>query len=112
MSFISPFTKLKNFCEQRDALQNKRHILVAMFFFALQAVCKDNGFFSYSMSSWFGTTKHVKPLAQKLCSLDSLLCSKTRHTTTCYGSCRLHEATKLKPCKCGCLKCKTCLWIF
>ncbi|XP_056282325.1 cochlin isoform X2 [Pseudoliparis swirei] len=49
--------------------------------FMKKAVCKDNGFFSYSMSSWFGTTKHVKPLAQKLCSLDSLLCSKT-----CYNS--------------------------
>ncbi|XP_075964609.1 cochlin [Anarhichas minor] len=49
--------------------------------FMKKAVCKDNGFFSYSMPSWFSTTKHVKPLAQKLCSLDSLLCSKT-----CYNS--------------------------
>ncbi|TNN87398.1 Cochlin [Liparis tanakae] len=49
--------------------------------FMKKAVCKDNGFFSYSMSSWFGTNKHVKPLAQKLCSLDSLLCSRT-----CYNS--------------------------
>ncbi|KAI4798183.1 hypothetical protein KUCAC02_022225 [Chaenocephalus aceratus] len=49
--------------------------------FMTKAVCKDNGFFSYSITSWFSTTKHVKPLAQKLCSLDSLLCSKT-----CYNS--------------------------
>ncbi|XP_054469572.1 cochlin [Anoplopoma fimbria] len=49
--------------------------------FVKKAVCKDNGFFSYSIPSWFSTTKHVKPLAQKLCSLDSLLCSKT-----CYNS--------------------------
>ncbi|XP_041810109.1 cochlin [Chelmon rostratus] len=46
-----------------------------------KAVCKDNGFFSYLIPSWFSTTKHVKPLAQRLCSLDSLLCSKT-----CYNS--------------------------
>ncbi|XP_077945303.1 cochlin isoform X2 [Gasterosteus aculeatus] len=45
------------------------------------AVCRDNGFFSYPIPSWFSTTKHVKPLAQKLCSLDRLLCSKT-----CYNS--------------------------
>ncbi|TDG98525.1 hypothetical protein EPR50_G00201210 [Perca flavescens] len=49
--------------------------------FVKKAVCKDNGFFSYLIPSWFSTTKHVKPLAQKLCSLDSLLCSKT-----CYNS--------------------------
>ncbi|XP_029316591.1 cochlin isoform X2 [Cottoperca gobio] len=49
--------------------------------FMKKAVCKDNGFFSYLIPSWFSTTKHVKPLAQKLCSLDNLLCSKT-----CYNS--------------------------
>ncbi|XP_053192173.1 cochlin [Scomber japonicus] len=49
--------------------------------FVKKAVCKDNGFFSYSIPSWFSTTKHVKPLTQRLCSLDSLLCSKT-----CYNS--------------------------
>uniref|UniRef100_A0A8C9Z3Y4 Cochlin n=1 Tax=Sander lucioperca TaxID=283035 RepID=A0A8C9Z3Y4_SANLU len=49
--------------------------------FVKKAVCKDNGFFSYLIPSWFSTTKHVKPLTQKLCSLDSLLCSKT-----CYNS--------------------------
>lgn len=46
-----------------------------------KAVCKDNGFFSYTIPSWFSTTKHVKPLSQRLCSLDGLLCSKT-----CYNS--------------------------
>ncbi|XP_015205550.1 cochlin isoform X1 [Lepisosteus oculatus] len=49
--------------------------------FVQKAVCRDNGFFSYSMPSWFSTTKYVKPLAQKLCSVDQLLCSKT-----CYNS--------------------------
>ncbi|XP_059208625.1 cochlin [Centropristis striata] len=49
--------------------------------FMKKAVCKDNGFFSYMIPSWFSTTKHVKPLTQKLCSLDNLLCSKT-----CYNS--------------------------
>uniref|UniRef100_A0A3Q3A5X7 Coagulation factor C homolog, cochlin (Limulus polyphemus) n=1 Tax=Kryptolebias marmoratus TaxID=37003 RepID=A0A3Q3A5X7_KRYMA len=49
--------------------------------FLKKAVCKDNGFFSYSIPSWFSTTKHVRPLTQRLCSLDALLCSKT-----CYNS--------------------------
>ncbi|XP_047466152.1 cochlin [Mugil cephalus] len=49
--------------------------------FTKKAVCKDNGFFSYSIPSWFSTTKHVRPLTQRLCSLDGLLCSKT-----CYNS--------------------------
>ncbi|XP_037098257.1 cochlin isoform X2 [Syngnathus acus] len=54
--------------------------------FAKKAVCKDNGFFSYQMSSWFGTTKHVKPLAQRLCSPDGLLCSMRFDGRTCYNS--------------------------
>uniref|UniRef100_A0A3Q0RX79 Cochlin n=1 Tax=Amphilophus citrinellus TaxID=61819 RepID=A0A3Q0RX79_AMPCI len=49
--------------------------------FMKKAVCKDNGFFSYPIPSWFSTTKHVRPLIQRLCSLDGLLCSKT-----CYNS--------------------------
>ncbi|XP_075469301.1 cochlin isoform X2 [Ascaphus truei] len=46
-----------------------------------KSVCKNNSFFSYHMPSWFGTTKYVKPLVQKLCSHEHLLCSKT-----CYNS--------------------------
>uniref|UniRef100_A0A8C7YXC1 Cochlin n=1 Tax=Oryzias sinensis TaxID=183150 RepID=A0A8C7YXC1_9TELE len=49
--------------------------------FMKKAVCKDNGFFSYSIPSWFSTTKHARSVMQRLCSLDSLLCSKT-----CYNS--------------------------
>uniref|UniRef100_A0A672HA30 Cochlin n=1 Tax=Salarias fasciatus TaxID=181472 RepID=A0A672HA30_SALFA len=49
--------------------------------FIKKAVCKDNGFFSYSIPSWFSTTKHVRPLTERICSLDGLLCSKT-----CYNS--------------------------
>ncbi|XP_011488436.1 cochlin isoform X2 [Oryzias latipes] len=49
--------------------------------FMKKAVCKDNGFFSYSIPSWFSTTKHARSVTQRLCSLDSLLCSKT-----CYNS--------------------------
>lgn len=49
-----------------------------------KAVCKDNGFFTMSMPNWFSTNKFVKPLAQKLCSIDQLLCSKT-----CYNSVNL-----------------------
>lgn len=52
--------------------------------FTKKAVCRDNGFFSLSMPSWFSTTKHVKPLSQRLCSKDMLLCSKT-----CYNSINL-----------------------
>uniref|UniRef100_A0A8D2ZHU0 Cochlin n=1 Tax=Scophthalmus maximus TaxID=52904 RepID=A0A8D2ZHU0_SCOMX len=49
--------------------------------FVKKAVCRDNGFFSYLIPSWFSTNKHVKPLAQRLCSHDGLLCSKT-----CFNS--------------------------
>lgn len=52
-----------------------------MFCFAKQAVCRNNGFFSYQIPTWFGTTKYVKPLAQKLCTHEQMLCSKT-----CYNS--------------------------
>ncbi|XP_062863993.1 cochlin [Trichomycterus rosablanca] len=52
--------------------------------FTKKAVCRDNGFFSMTIPSWFGTNKFVKPLAQKLCSIDQLLCSKT-----CYNSVNL-----------------------
>uniref|UniRef100_A0A674N1K1 Coagulation factor C homolog, cochlin (Limulus polyphemus) n=1 Tax=Takifugu rubripes TaxID=31033 RepID=A0A674N1K1_TAKRU len=49
--------------------------------FMKKAVCRDNGFFSYGIPSWFSTTKHVKALSQRLCSLDSLVCSKS-----CFNS--------------------------
>nr|KAF6391599.1 cochlin [Pipistrellus kuhlii] len=46
-----------------------------------KAVCRNNGFFSYHMPNWFGTTKYVKPLVQKLCTHEQMMCSKT-----CYNS--------------------------
>ncbi|KAJ6667338.1 hypothetical protein lerEdw1_017316 [Lerista edwardsae] len=46
-----------------------------------KSVCRNNGFFSYNIPSWFGTTKYVKPLVQKLCAHEQMLCSKT-----CYNS--------------------------
>ncbi|KAL2098989.1 hypothetical protein ACEWY4_005469 [Coilia grayii] len=49
--------------------------------FMKRVVCKDNGFFTLSMPSWFSTTKFIKPLGQKLCSIDQMLCSRT-----CYNS--------------------------
>nr|XP_020644068.1 cochlin [Pogona vitticeps]XP_020644069.1 cochlin [Pogona vitticeps] len=49
--------------------------------FIEKAVCQNNGFFSYNIPSWFGTTKYVKPLVQKLCAHERMLCSKT-----CYNS--------------------------
>ncbi|NXK75631.1 COCH protein, partial [Amazona guildingii] len=49
--------------------------------FVDKAVCRNNGFFSYQMPTWFGTTKYVKPLVQKLCSHEQMFCSKT-----CYNS--------------------------
>uniref|UniRef100_A0A8C6XQ35 Cochlin n=1 Tax=Naja naja TaxID=35670 RepID=A0A8C6XQ35_NAJNA len=49
--------------------------------FIEKAVCQNNGFFSYNIPTWFGTTKHVKPLVQKLCAHEQMLCSKT-----CYNS--------------------------
>ncbi|XP_029688904.1 cochlin isoform X1 [Takifugu rubripes] len=53
--------------------------------FMKKAVCRDNGFFSYGIPSWFSTTKHVKALSQRLCSLDSLVCSKTQGKS-CFNS--------------------------
>lgn len=44
-------------------------------------MCRNNGFFSYHMPNWFGTTKYVKPLVQKLCTHEQMMCSKT-----CYNS--------------------------
>lgn len=52
--------------------------------FMRKVVCKDNEFFTFTMPSWFGTNKFVKPLAHKLCSIDQMLCSKT-----CYNSVNL-----------------------
>ncbi|XP_060789905.1 cochlin [Neoarius graeffei] len=52
--------------------------------FMKKAGCKDNGFFTMTIPSWFSTSKFVKPLVQKLCSVDHLLCSKT-----CYNSVNL-----------------------
>ncbi|KAJ8391418.1 hypothetical protein AAFF_G00090480 [Aldrovandia affinis] len=52
--------------------------------FVQKAVCRDNGFFSLSMPSWFGTNKYIKPLAQKICSADQMVCSRT-----CYNSVNL-----------------------
>ncbi|KAL7992500.1 hypothetical protein Chor_016756 [Crotalus horridus] len=49
--------------------------------FVEKAVCQNNGFFSYNIPTWFGTTKHVKQLVQKLCAHEQMLCSKT-----CYNS--------------------------
>ncbi|XP_056867497.1 cochlin isoform X3 [Takifugu flavidus] len=49
--------------------------------FMKKAVCRDNGFFSYGIPSWFSTAKHVKALSQRLCSVDSLVCSKS-----CFNS--------------------------
>ncbi|MEJ1286484.1 cochlin [Cricetulus griseus] len=49
--------------------------------FVDKAVCRNNGFFSYHMPNWFGTTKYVKPLVQKLCTHEQMMCSKT-----CYNS--------------------------
>ncbi|KAJ8291155.1 hypothetical protein GJAV_G00022010 [Gymnothorax javanicus] len=52
--------------------------------FVQKAVCRDNGFFSFTMPSWFSTNKYLKPLTQKICSVDQMVCSKT-----CYNSVNL-----------------------
>ncbi|XP_028677766.2 cochlin isoform X1 [Erpetoichthys calabaricus] len=49
--------------------------------FIQKAVCKDNDFFSFNMPSWFSINKYLKPLSQRLCNEDQMLCSKT-----CYNS--------------------------
>ncbi|KAG8449607.1 hypothetical protein GDO86_016304 [Hymenochirus boettgeri] len=49
--------------------------------FIEKAVCRNSSHFSLQMPTWFGTTKHAKPLVKKLCGHEHLLCSKT-----CYNS--------------------------
>lgn len=49
--------------------------------FVDKIVCRNNGFFSYNIPSWFGTTKYAKPLVQKICASGQMLCSKT-----CYNN--------------------------
>lgn len=70
-------------------------------------MCKDNGFFSYLIPSWFSTTKHVKPLTQRLCSLDGLLCSKTQFNSFLYfmSTQTVYSAMLTK---CLCFSGKTC----
>ncbi|XP_019610084.1 cochlin [Rhinolophus sinicus] len=46
-----------------------------------KVVCRNTDFFTYHMPNWFSTTKYVKPLVQKLCTHEQMLCSKT-----CYNS--------------------------
>lgn len=59
--------------------------------FCLQAVCKDNGFFDYTIPSWFSTTKHIKTLSQRFCSQDNMLCSKNHMTVAQLGNRQQHN---------------------
>lgn len=68
---VGTFTQVYLACVVKDLLIHFVSVLVK------QAVCKDNSFFSHQITSWFSTTKHVKPLSQKLCSTNNMLCSKT-----------------------------------
>ncbi|XP_073905605.1 vitrin isoform X3 [Castor canadensis] len=45
--------------------------------FANKAVCRTNGFYSFSVQSWFGLHKTVQPLVKRVCDTDRLACSKT-----------------------------------
>lgn len=48
-----------------------------VFYFAPQAVCRTNGFFSLPVNSWFALRKAVQPLVKRVCDTDRLVCSKT-----------------------------------
>ncbi|XP_016355801.1 vitrin [Sinocyclocheilus anshuiensis] len=45
--------------------------------FVDKAVCRTNGFFSLSISSWFALRKEVQSLVKRVCDTDRLVCSKT-----------------------------------
>uniref|UniRef100_A0A8C9C5P2 Vitrin n=1 Tax=Phocoena sinus TaxID=42100 RepID=A0A8C9C5P2_PHOSS len=45
--------------------------------FANKAVCRTNGFYSFSVQNWFSLHKTVQPLVKRICDTDRLACSKT-----------------------------------
>ncbi|XP_016106703.1 vitrin isoform X1 [Sinocyclocheilus grahami] len=45
--------------------------------FVDKAVCRSNGYFSLSITSWFALRKTVQPLVKSVCDTDRLVCSKT-----------------------------------
>ncbi|XP_042194286.1 cochlin [Callorhinchus milii] len=49
-----------------------------------KSVCRNNGLFSYNIPNWFGMYKYLKPLAQRMCSYEQMVCSRT-----CFNSVNL-----------------------
>ncbi|EHB07441.1 Vitrin [Heterocephalus glaber] len=62
------------------ALENEKQYVVEPNF-ASKAVCRTNGYYSFSVQSWFGLRKTVQPLVKRICDTDRLACSKT-----CFNS--------------------------
>ncbi|XP_074144282.1 vitrin isoform X2 [Sminthopsis crassicaudata] len=45
--------------------------------FVDKAVCRQNGFYSFNVQSWFSLHKTVRPLVKRVCDTSRLACSKT-----------------------------------
>uniref|UniRef100_A0A8C4QPI6 Vitrin n=1 Tax=Eptatretus burgeri TaxID=7764 RepID=A0A8C4QPI6_EPTBU len=60
--------------EEADQDEKK---LVSEADFVNQAVCRTSGFFSLSVPSWNEVHKFVRPLVERVCNAEKLLCSKT-----------------------------------
>ncbi|XP_051832103.1 vitrin [Antechinus flavipes] len=45
--------------------------------FVNKAVCRQNGFYSFNVPSWFSLHKIVQPLVKRVCDTNRLACSKT-----------------------------------
>uniref|UniRef100_UPI00358E9B59 vitrin isoform X2 n=1 Tax=Myxine glutinosa TaxID=7769 RepID=UPI00358E9B59 len=60
--------------EEADQEEKK---LVSEADFVNQAVCRTSGYFSLSVPSWNEVHKFVRPLVERVCTAEKLLCSKT-----------------------------------
>ncbi|XP_012869060.1 PREDICTED: vitrin [Dipodomys ordii] len=62
------------------AVENEKQHMVEPNF-ANKAVCRTNGFYTFSVQSWFGLHKTAAPLVKRVCDTERLACSKT-----CFNS--------------------------
>ncbi|XP_042531422.1 vitrin [Dipodomys spectabilis] len=62
------------------AVENEKQHMVEPNF-ANKAVCRTNGFYAFSVQSWFGLHKTAAPLVKRVCDTERLACSKT-----CFNS--------------------------
>ncbi|XP_074065798.1 vitrin isoform X2 [Macrotis lagotis] len=58
------------------AVENEKHNVIEPNFVD-KAVCRQNGFYSLKVLSWFSLHKIVQPLVKRICDTNRLACSKT-----------------------------------